>query len=376
VRVLFWAELFWPSIGGCEIFAAKLLLALRERGHDFVVVTEHGPGLAAEDSYKGIPVHRLPFWTAINERNVERMIESRRRITDLKRNFAPDLVHAHSFGPSILFHLETARINSAPLLFTVQLELLPDQNSGPDTLMGRTLRAADWVTCVSSAALAQVRERVPEIVARSSVIFNSLDLPTLGSAPLPSTAPRLLCLGRLHTQKGFDVALSALATIIDRFPDIRLIVAGDGPEKAALERQVADLKLTRVVDFIGWVAPDQVPALIAAATMVIIPSRWEGLPLVALEAAQLGRPIVATRVSGLSETVLHGESGMLVEPEDVAGLAEAIAFMLAQPEAAARMGRALRTRVQKLFSWQRCVEAYDQIYRKLGNSTAAPGNAR
>jgi glycogen(starch) synthase len=376
MRILFWSDLFWPFIGGSEIFATKLLLALRER-HEIIVVTrQDAPDQPREDSYHGIPVYRFPFWTAFAGRDMIRMAAARRDVAELKRAFAPDLIHAHNFGPSILFHIETADAHPAPLLFTVTLELLPDQDSAPDTLMGRTLRAADWVTCVSSASLAQVRERVPEIVSRSSVIFNSVDLPAISPRPLSAEAPRLLCLGRLQTQKGFDVALSAMAALKGRFPNARLIIAGDGPERSALERQASELNLTDAVEFIGWVAPDRVPVLINEATIVVMPSRWEGLPLVALEAGQLSRPVVATRISGLSELVQDRRTGLLVEPEDVTGLAEAIAFMLAHPETAARMGQALSTRVQELFSWQRCVDAYDEIYRKLGSATAASGNAR
>jgi glycogen(starch) synthase len=367
MRVLFWSDLFWPYIGGSEIFAAKLLLALRER-HEFVVVTrQDSPDLPLEDSYGGVPIYRFPFCTALAGRDVSQMVALRRQVTALKRNFAPDLIHIHNFGPSILFHLETSTARPAPVLFTVQLEISPYKIAGADTLMGETLRSADWVNCVSSETLAQVRERAPETIPRSSVIFNSLALPPLLPLPLPTESPRLLCIGRLQGQKGFDLALSALAEIVDRFPHVHLTIAGDGPERSALERRAAELNLAGVIDFVGWVSPDKVPELINTATIVIIPSRWEGLPLVALEAASMARPIVATRISGLSEIVLHKQTGLLVDPEDTAGLAEAIAFLLAHPEHAAQMGRAGRSRVQELFSWEHCVEAYNHLYRKLAN---------
>ena len=159
MRVLFWSDLFWPYIGGSEIFAAKLLLALRNR-HEFVVVTrQDSPDLPSEDSYSGVPVYRFPFCTALASRDVTRMIALRRQVAALKRNFAPDLIHIHNFGPSILFHLETADVSPAPSLFTATLEILPGADTGPDTLLRGTLRAADWVTGVSSDTLAQVRAR-------------------------------------------------------------------------------------------------------------------------------------------------------------------------------------------------------------------------
>jgi glycogen synthase len=251
------------------------------------------------------------------------------------------------------------------MLFTVQVELSPFEEQGTNSLLMRTLRAADWINCVSSQTLNQVLQRAPDASARASVIFNGMKVPPLSPPLAPVEPPKLLCVGRLQVQKGFDLAVSALAEIRDRFPLAQLIIAGDGPERAALERQTAELKLTHAVDFLGWVPPDEVLALIRTATVILMPSRYEGLPLVALEAAAMARPVVATRVSGLSEILVQEQTGLLIEPEDSAGLAEAIAFLLSHPMEAARMGRAARRRVQELFSWQRCVQAYDRLYGDL-----------
>jgi glycogen(starch) synthase len=295
------------------------------------------------------------------------MIALRRQVAALKRNFAPDLIHIHNFGPSILFHLETNDVSPVPSLFTATLEILPGTDTGPDTLMRRTLRAADWVTGVSSDTLAQVRAGAPETISRSSVIFNGLDLPEVLPEPLPTGTVRLLCLGRLHAQKGFDLALSALAAIIDRFSRVRLTIAGDGPERPALERQASELKLTGVVDFVGWVSPDNVPELLNTATIVLMPSRRESFGLVALEAGLMARPVIATRVGGLPEVVAHEETGLLVQSENSRALAEALVFLLTHPRQAAQMGRAGRRRAQDIFSWEHCVDAYDALYRKLAN---------
>lgn len=365
MRVLFWSDLFWPFIGGSEIFAAKLLLALRDR-HEFIVVTrQDSSDLPVEDCYSGIPVYRLPFFTALAGGDAAGMISLRRRVAALKREFAPELIHIHNFGLSILFHLETIDASPAPMLFTATLEILPGADTGPDTLLRRTLGAAAWVTGVSADTLAQVRARAPETVSRSSVIFNGLDLPALLPKPLPTERPRLLCLGRLQTQKGFDLALSALAAVVEKFPNVRLTIAGDGPERAALERRTSELKLTGFVDFIGWVSPEKVPELINTAAIVLMPSRWEGFGLVALEAGLMARPVIASRVGGLPEVVAHEQTGLLVDSENSRSLADAILFLLTQPEQAARIGQAARRRAQELFSWARCVEAYDALYQKL-----------
>lgn len=368
MRVLFWSERFWPTIGGVGLSAGKLLPALRARGYDFVVVTSREySDLPEEDDYKGIRVYRLPLWTSVAHSDVNQIMELKRRIVKLKQAFRPDLVHINFVGPSVLFHFQTLDAHPSPLLVSNDSPL-PEHDITGHSLAGRAIRSADWVTCVSKASLAKVRELVPELVSRSSFIYKGLEVPSLKPATLPIEPPGVLCLGRLVRNKGFDLAVTAFASLVARFPKARLVIAGDGTERLKLEQQVAGLGLQTAVDMVGWVRPDDVPALMNTASLVVIPSRndgLEGLPNVAKEAGLMARPVVATRVGGLPEVIAHKQTGLLVEPEDSSALAEAMAFLLGHPEEFTRMGQAARLHVQNLFSWERYLDAYDALYQKL-----------
>ena len=365
MRVIFWTEGFWPLIGGIPVLATKLLLALRERGYEVIVVASQDfDGLPSELRFEGIPIFRFPFLKALWKGNLDRVIELRQQVAKLKRTFKPDLVHMNFIGLSAFFHLHTAAAHPASFLVTIH-GALPGTSINSDTLQRQTLCSADWVTCVSSAVLSEVCQKAPEIIPRSSLIFDGLDVPALPPEPLPRDKPRLLCVGRLGTEKGFDVALTALASLVDRFPHLRLVIAGDGPVLAELEERAAELGLSDAVNFLGWVSPQKVPALLNATTVVVVPSRQEGFSLVALEAALMARPVVATRVGGLPEVVLHEQTGLLVEKEDSMALAEAIAFLLDHPTTAGQMGQAARRRAAEVFSWKRCVDAYDNLYQRL-----------
>jgi len=365
MRVLFWSDLFWPYIGGAEIVAAQLLPALTERGYDFLVVTSHGYfDLPDEARYRGVPVYRFPFRMALAAGNLDQFAETRRRLAALTRAFAPELIHINGLGPSLLFHLGTADSHAAPLLVTLH-SARPKTAAGQDTLFSRILGAADWITCVSRATLRETRQLAPTISPHSSLIHNALEVPPVSPRPLPIESPRLLCLGRLVHNKGFDVALTALALIVDRLPNVHLVIAGDGPEWPALEQQAAELGLSKVVTFIGSVPPDGVPELINSATVVVIPSRREGFGLVALEAALMARPVVASRVGGLPEVVMDQRTGLLIEQDDSDGLAAAISLLLEDPGVAARMGQAARRHAQEMFGFKRCVNAFDALYQRL-----------
>src|SRR5207249_1628336 len=125
-----------------------------------------------------------------------------------------------------------------------------------------------WVVGWSAAILDKGRQLVPEITARSSVIYNGLEVPSLLPRPLPTETPRLLCLGRLSPEKGFDVAVTAFASLANRFPHAHLVIVGEGPERIRLERQISELGLTHRVELTGGVLPDQVPALLNTVTAV------------------------------------------------------------------------------------------------------------
>jgi glycogen(starch) synthase len=146
-------------------------------------------------------------------------------------------------------------------------------------------------------------------------------------------------------------------------------MAGDGPARPSLERQAHDLGIASRVDFLGRV-PD-VPATMNAATFVLMPSRWEEtFGLVALEAALLGRPVVATRVGALPEVVRDGETGLIVEREDDAGLGAAMASLLADPDRTRRMGRAARERALATFGLERSLDAYEALYQRFARRGA------
>jgi glycogen(starch) synthase len=350
-------------------------MSLRERGYEFVVVTrQDDPDLPEEDHYQGIRVYRFPGCKALAEGNVDQLMYVRFQVKSLKQTFEPDLVHINSLGPSALFYFDTAKAaHPVPSLVTLHGERhLVNQ---PNLLIQDILRSADWVTACSAALLEHGRQLVPEIIPHSSVIYNGLSLPSVLPSPLSFDPPVLLCVGRLVAEKGFDLALEAFTSIVDRFPVVRLAIVGDGPVRSDLEKRASELGIDGLVTFLGQVTPDNVMAILNKATIVIIPSREEAFSLVALEAALMARPVVATNVGGLPEVVVQKKTGFLVEQDDSGALAEAIEFLLKHPKTATEMGKASRRRAQEVFGWKRYEDSYDFIYRRLISGTRSDSNS-
>jgi glycogen(starch) synthase len=376
MKILYWTPLYWPEVGGIEVLSMKAIPALRERGHECIVLTSHGSQAAPdEEVFEGTRIYRFNFLSALARRDLSQVVTIQRQVAELKNTHKPDLVHLHMGAPTAYFHIMTARRNSVPTLVTLH-NCFENYHGGADTVLGKTFRMAAWVAAVSGSALEDARAVLPDITERSSLIYNGLEMPRILPEPLPFSPARIVCLGRLMPEKGFDVAIEAFAALVQHFPEARLTIAGDGPARADLEQQAASLNLTEAIEFTGWVAQAEIPLLINRATVVVVPSRWrEPFPLVALEAAQMARPVVATRVGGLPESIVHQRTGLLVEKEDSNALTEALVALLSAPDTARRMGQAGRQRMQDVFSWDGYLDTYDQLYRRLVDEHRAQNHA-
>ena len=179
-----------------------------------------------------------------------------------------------------------------------------------------------------------------------------------------SDAPLVVCVGRLCRARAPDVAVAALAMM--RTPSVRLRLVGDGEDRTAIEKQVRDLGLSDRVELVGF-RSDPVAEL-RAADVVVVPSSYDGMALVLLEAMACGAAIVATRVPGSSAL---GRAGQLIPVEDPRSLAQAVDGLLADPERRRRLGTEARNRVVEHYSLERSLEGILRLWRSLGARPAS-----
>jgi len=158
----------------------------------------------------------------------------------------------------------------------------------------------------------------------------------------------LLFVGRLRIRKGVEVLLYAMRRLLDREIAPRLLIVGSGEHGARLRKVVAKLGLESCVEFLGSCPPERIPQIMAHARALVVPSIYEGMPLVILEAMAAGKPVVASRVSGIPEVVEDGETGWLVPPENIDALVEVLTEIGEKPTEAKRRGRCGRERVEAL----------------------------
>lgn len=366
MKILYWTEQVTPYIGGVELITDDLLAALTASGHEVTVIARKGQLTMDGTNVPGtdVPVHYFPFREALLNNRFDEIVSITRRIGDLKEQLKPDLIHVNFCGPSSIFHLRTLAAHRAPTLMT--LYALPEREPSKTGVVERLFAAADWVVAPSQAVIDRTREWFPQVIVKSSVIYNTLNLPKVEVRPLPFDRPQLLCLGRIVPDKGFDLVVDALASIVRVVPEIQLTIAGDGIDRPRLEQQARRLNVDDKIVVTGWVPPKEVLDLINTATIVIVPSRWfEPAPLVAIQAAHMGRPVVGARTGGIPELVVDRVTGVVVDKDDSEAIARAVIYLMQNQDQARGMGQRAKARARSVFGWQHCIDAYDALYRDL-----------
>lgn len=352
--------------GGVERMALTLAaLTDRQRWRPVLVVHE-SPGLAATIRTardQGLQVEVLPprsgpkgLWTILG-------------LAWRLRRLNPAVVHVHrSWAMS-----GTAGVVAAALArcdVTVATEHLFNPGTRPRAFRVRRVldRVVDCHVAVSGSLATVLRDRFGLSPSAIEVVHNGVLQPDRPSGHaveelrrqwLSAQARAVLVPARLDKNKGHATLLAALKEL----PDVLAVLAGEGPERERLERLADSLGVTSRVRFLGH--RDDVPTLMTAADLVVLPSNVEGLPLVLLEASALGRPIVASNVDGVGEIVEDQVSGLLTPPGDPAVLADALRAALEDPEQSSRLGEAARDRFLARFTADRMVRSYEQLYERL-----------
>jgi len=220
------------------------------------------------------------------------------------------------------------------------------------------------VNCSPLREFAVRKIGIPE--SKVVLIFNGIRIgPKPAGRATPEDSLTIGVMGRLHAQKGIDVFLAAAKTILDRRPKFQFLVGGDGPEKAALVRLAGTLGIGDRVQFLGTV-PSEV--FFSRIDVFALPSRWEGMPNVVLEAMAAAMPIAASRVGGVTDLISHDSEGLLFPPETPEALAEAVLKLARSRDLRQTYSEAAFQKVSQHFSLESMVRAHADLYESVLSS--------
>jgi glycogen(starch) synthase len=373
---------FLPRAGGVEEHVLNVARAMRARGVDVAVWTvDQGDDVPEE--VDGVPVRVLPCpMPARTLRGVTGFV-LRAPVAAVSWFRAllqdrPRILHVHCFGPNGPWAAVAALLARRTLVLTSHGETFMDADDAFERsallrhALRFALRRADSVTACSAYAGRDLARfgADPDFV---DVVYNGIDAhEPPGRAPYGLPPRYLAAIGRLVWNKGFDLLVRAFAAA--RLPDdVHLVVGGEGPAAASLGRLVAELGVSGRVHLPGRLERGEVVTVVQGAEALVVPSRIEAFGIVVLEGWRAGVPVIATSRGGPPEFVTDGETGTLVDPEDVPALTRALERVVTDPERSRRAARAGQERLVD-FTWGHVVDRYLEVYERVGRtrSSAAP----
>ena len=372
---------------------------LARRGHRVTVVTPGNSSMPAQESFDGVDVVRFPMelpvdltYGRVAQTRVNLMgkvarvavmghyLEAQFRATvAAARERGADVIHAHWAIPTGPAAVSAARRLGLPSVITMHggdVYVNPEQ--GYDFPTRWYVRPALRWTLRKAGALTAITEDCRQHALRAGaptqsmhLVFNGTDLRRFSPGPAGAVDPRfgpsmIFACRQLFPRKGIRFLVEAAAQLKPRFPDLKVVVAGDGFERPDLIALAERLGIARDVTFLGWVPNSELPQYYRAAAVSVIPSLEEGFGIPAAEAMGCETAVVASDAGGLPEVVEHGVTGLIVPRGDASALAGAIGELLADPDRRQRMGRAGRERALRLFDWDRSAEQFEQIYAGIG----------
>jgi glycosyltransferase involved in cell wall biosynthesis len=358
-----------PFLGGGQAVVLALARGLDRQRFDVSVCARGGGPLEEEIRRAGLSFVPAPF-------GGKYAFGLTRTIAALLRREKPDILHTHGGVAGLYGRMAARRAGVARVVHTIHgIHYLHYRNillrAVYADLERYCSKATNVVVLVSEADLDTARRLRLARPAKLRLVRNGVDCAGLqtedfarrAAAPAPARPqgrPLVGSVARLHRQKGVVFLLRAAADILAGRPEGRIVVAGGGELEENLRGEARRLEVDRRFLLLGERADAR--EILSRLDVFVLPSLWEGLPLVLIEAAALGRPIVATAVDGSREIIADGETGLLVPPADPAALAAAVKRLLDDPVLAARLAARARETIPPRFTLEKMVDGYEEIY--------------
>lgn len=351
--------------GGAEMLARNLSLAYASRGHDcHIVYLADAASLGASHDFERGFIEQMDAagigYTMLGAATRRNPLLGAWRLKRTVRRFRPDVLHIH-LGWGLIF--QALGVILVPSIYThhnIVLKFSP-----------KLFRLFDLLVSHYVAICAPCHALLARYVSRPIAdIANGVPSDRFGGMPR-TQVPRdlsVLSVGNLTLQKDYPTLIAAAGQVHSHFAaqgrHIVFRIAGEGPERAALEALIAAAGLVGVVELLG--ARRDIPRLMAEASLMVQCSRFEGLPIALIEAAMSALPAVATDVGGCGEVVIDGETGLLVPAKETEALAHAIIEILTHDERYAQMSNAAKHQAER-YTLNQCVDAHLRLYEEISH---------
>jgi glycosyltransferase involved in cell wall biosynthesis len=354
--------------GGAERQVVDLAVSLRTRGWEVTVVS-----MVAPTDHQSELLSGKVALVSLDMTRGRPSIRAMALYLRIVRRWRPDVIHAHMVHANLLARVGRILVPSVPVISTIH-----NVNEGR-RWREMAYRVSDLLSSATTAVSRAAAERYVAVGAvpsgRVTVIPNGFNLERTADPSRRDAIRRelrvgqdsfvWLTIGRLVEAKGHDLLVEAFRSVVDAFGGTRLVIAGDGEERIRLQQLIRDLRLEGQVSMLGERRDAQ--SLLTAADAFVLSSRWEGLPMVLLEAAAQGVPIVSTDVGGCGEIAVPELGAVLTEPHPAALASGMKALMARSSRDREEIGRHLRRHVETEYELSSVVDRWEALYLSLIN---------
>ena len=293
-------------------------------------------------------------------------------VEKIYQDFRFDLIHAHVALPDGFAAIKIKQIYDKPVIVTIHGEDLQKtlyKNIKCRAALSYVFEKADKIITVSNK-LKRIAEENFNFIEKNITISNGVEVNKLISIKnnilkIKNFNNRtILSVSYLISQKGIDYNLKAISKLANKYPNLKYLIIGDGPEKDHLKRLSKNLGIDQMVEFLGQLSHENVFAYMAKADILSLPSWDEAFGVVYIEAMAHGKPVIGCQGEGIEDFVEDGKTGLLVKPKDVDSLTEALDFLLSNQEEAKAMGVRAQKVILENYTWEKnakkTIEAYNQ----------------
>ena len=357
------------GVGGAEVLVDQMLRRMSNEFRGIVAVLDEIGDIGERLEQDGFTVKHLHRHPGIDRGCAKRL----RKFADEE---GAEILHAHQYTPFFQAMLSRGLFGNRPVVFTEHGRHFPDLPSRKRSIVNRLMLNQNdrLIGCGGAVRKALIdNEGLPE--SRVEVIYNGVDLASLAQRGrsvrerirtefgFASTDFVTVLVARLHELKDHQTALRAIDTARNQIPGLRLLLVGDGDQRAAIEQTIRERGLEECVTLAG--TRKDIADLLAASDVFLMSSISEGIPLTVIEAMAARRPVVATAVGGLPELIDHGVTGFLAPSGNDAALAGSLIELYCRPELRKQMAEAAAQRAAEKFSLDGMLNAYRNVYRDV-----------
>jgi len=366
------AERYPPYVGGAPYCVHQMTTELSRLGHKIVVVTCSAPNAPKHENIDEIKIQRIPYWDFPRLKGVSFIVNASRKSRKLVQEDHADIIHAHS-GISGVIGYSCKKATLRPLVLTFHGLIFPDTLTSKISLTvdRYVTHHADFITFDSRPMQEQFVEEFDLEREKTCYIPNAVDTglfkPMNVDRKTWGITERDICLlyvGRLVKMKGLQILLESFKEASREVEMLKLLIVGDGPLRGELVEKTREYGLVNQVLFLGPISPNELPSIYAASDIAVLPSAYEGLSRMLLEAMACGKAVIASDIPANRELITSGQDGFLVAPISPSNLKEAIVKFALDGNLRESLGKKAREKISSEYSASYRISRILDVYQK------------